>query len=102
MKSHLVQFPDEAASAVDVDAAVIHDGYDVAPVGAHRCCADAVVTGTKAEELLVRVYVYETHQAVLTQHAEYLQGDEQQSCRTSLMDCVFWCKFLYICDDSDF
>lgn len=82
MKCHLVHFPGETASAVDVDAAVIHDGYDVAAIWAHCCCGDTVVIGTYAEEQLVRVDVYEAHQAVLTQHAENLQGDEQEACHT--------------------
>lgn len=74
-EGHLVPFPGEkTASAVDVDAAVIHDSYHVAALRAHCRCGDAVVMGTKTEEQPVRVDVYEAHQAVLTQHAEDLHG----------------------------
>lgn len=82
MNSHLVHFPAETASAVDVDAAIIHDGYDVAAVWAHCRRGDAVVMGTYTEEQLVRVDVYEAHQAVLTQHAEDLQRDKQEASYT--------------------
>lgn len=82
MKCHLARFAAETASAVNVDAAVIHDGYDVATVWAHCCRGDAVVMGTYTEEQLVRVDVYEAHQAVLTQHAEDLQGEKQEASHT--------------------
>lgn len=90
IKCHLAHFPGETASAVDVDAAVIHDGYDVAAVGAHCRCGDAVVMGTYTEEQLVRVNVYEAHQAVLTQHAEDLQGDKTRS-------MSYWVTLMYCC-----
>lgn len=83
-KWHLVHFPGETSSAVDVDAAVVHDGYDVAAVRAHCHCGDAVVMGTDTEDQLVRVNVYEAHQAVLTQHAEDLQRDKQDAGDTGL------------------
>lgn len=79
IECHLVNFPGETASAVDVDAAVIHGGYDVAAVRADCRRGDAVVMGTDAEEQLVGVNVYEAHHAVLTQHGEDLQGDEQEA-----------------------
>ena len=60
--------------AVDVDAAVVHNGHDVASAGADGCRGDGLVVGAHVKEQLTCVDVDEAHHSVLTEHAQSLSG----------------------------
>lgn len=62
----------EAVDAVNVDAAIIHDGSHVPAVGADGRCADGNIRGTQMEKQLASLNVDEAHHAVLAQHTKSL------------------------------
>lgn len=58
--------------AVNIDAAIIHDGSHVPAVGADCHCADGIITGTQVEKQLASLNIDKAHHAVLAQYTKSL------------------------------